>query len=597
MGRATELYEKQKQERKTREAGQPVAAKPVSAAKTPTSVRRHAAPTPAAPFLPCIHRGQELGKLVCNCSNKPPLYDCAAWDVHRCVLVPNSAAVDGHLIFTNGNRSTERYLPESVELPFSEKPMGNALRVPACSKCPRREEPAKDIVVNANPSGIGDMALECWMPEVKFVATGAHVDVAKLFGATVVPACPEAKNIGDSWQGELHSREPRIQYRAKWLGAKTIRRPAFHLDPDAVAWAATLRDEGKQLAVLTPQSWSKTREWPIGHWQALATILQSHDVKVIFDILKPDNRFHDFGTVLQGESVTRMASLLNEADLLITGDTGPAHLAGTMGRPCLLLMGPTLPNSYAYIPSVRVMTGTKECTGCNFQRPKFNQSCHRECASLREMTPASVADRALRLLTPVTVGVCSMATAEFGELREVTRPVLERYCQRHSYPLHYYTDAITSRPPSWSKINVLTKHLADHDWLWWIDADAVITDPLIRLEDYVLDATSDLLIAEDSNGINCGSFLIRYCDWSRDFLTRVWNTSEYPEHPWWEQWTIMQLLKANEDDRKHVQILPKRRINSYQSDWKLGDFVLHMAGSSDKLPSIKAAIAQTAYLS
>ena len=195
----------------------------------------------------------------------------------------------------------------------------------------------------------------------------------------------------------------------------------------------------------------------------------------------------------------------------------------------------------------------------------------------------SFADKRVDLLRKLSsIGVCCLATDEIADVRTVTRPNLEAYCQRHGYPLHYHTDAGTYRPASWGKILIAQRHLAGHDWLWIIDADAVVTGPERRLEEITDGATGDLLLCEDHNGINTGSFLIRYCDWSVDFLRRVWETTEPHDHPWWEQWAVMRLLE-NPDDMRHVHVVPKRRLNSYPNDWQPGDFCLHTPGVADRV--------------
>lgn len=226
----------------------------------------------------------------------------------------------------------------------------------------------------------------------------------------------------------------------------------------------------------------------------------------------------------------------------------------------------------------------------------WGPQCHRECAAMRELTPGAVAELALRMLTPTDIGVCSLSTDAIADVRAVTRPNMEAYCRSRGYPLHYATDAGTDRPASWGKIPLLQRHLSDHDWLWWADADLVVTAPERRLEELTDGATGDLLICEDHNGINCGSFLLRNCPWSHDFLRRVWETAEGWEHTWWEQWAIMSLLAESTEDSSRVQIVRKRRLNSYPADWRPGDFVLHTPGVADRVTALCNAVEATSRL-
>lgn len=41
-----------------------------------------------------------------------------------------------------------------------------------------------------------------------------------------------------------------------------------------------------------------------------------------------------------------------------------------------------------------------------------------------------------------------------------------------------------------------------------------------------LDASFDLHVAKDANGLNTGSFYVRASSWSHDFLRRVWEHND-----------------------------------------------------------------------
>ncbi|XP_020083846.1 uncharacterized protein LOC109707154 isoform X2 [Ananas comosus] len=70
------------------------------------------------------------------------------------------------------------------------------------------------------------------------------------------------------------------------------------------------------------------------------------------------------------------------------------------------------------------------------------------------------------------------------------------------------------RPPSWSKILAVRSLLPSYDWVFWNDADTVITNPNISLESILLsaighsdfDASPDLVVTEDFGGINAGAY-------------------------------------------------------------------------------------------
>jgi hypothetical protein len=94
--------------------------------------------------------------------------------------------------------------------------------------------------------------------------------------------------------------------------------------------------------------------------------------------------------------------------------------------------------------------------------------------------------------------------------------------------------------PSWLKIKAVEKHLlpssssaSSFDWVFWMDADALIMNPNIRLEDIILSSISspfpstsssvDLLLTRDHRSINAGVWFLRRSSWSLEFLSSWWS--------------------------------------------------------------------------
>lgn len=180
-----------------------------------------------------------------------------------------------------------------------------------------------------------------------------------------------------------------------------------------------------------------------------------------------------------------------------------------------------------------------------------------------------------------------------------------------------------SRPASWSKIPAIRSHLDKYDWIFWNDADSLVTNPIIRLESIIQSVIrttdagnddcndnncADLIVTEDVNGVNAGLFFVRRSKWSMEFLDKWWNMSSF---------IIRGSKKSGDNDAlihyvkslspsemwNHVSIAPMQCIfNSYpwtptwksihrlifspSSYWKgaysNGDFMVHLAGLDDK---------------
>ena len=160
------------------------------------------------------------------------------------------------------------------------------------------------------------------------------------------------------------------------------------------------------------------------------------------------------------------------------------------------------------------------------------------------------------------------------------------YCQQHGYDFIYCEDSLdTSRHPAWSKILLILKAFENPNYKWvvWLDADTLIMNQDIPLEDLV-DEKYNLVIAKDFNGINSGVIFMRNCEWSDQFLTQAYTHTEFLSHPCFEQLAISVELEKPEFDQ-HAKIVPQRLFNSYpiesvsrlNSTYQPGDFLIHFA--------------------
>jgi hypothetical protein len=133
--------------------------------------------------------------------------------------------------------------------------------------------------------------------------------------------------------------------------------------------------------------------------------------------------------------------------------------------------------------------------------------------------------------------------------------------------------------------------LHKHEWVFWSDADVLVTESGVRIEDILswFDTSKDFIIAEDLGGVpvNCGNFFVRNSPWAHEFLKRWWDQTHMINSEWWEQSALIELLKTPEV-REHFQITQDRRMfNAYPKErfntpsdlaWQPGDFQLHISG-------------------
>lgn len=168
------------------------------------------------------------------------------------------------------------------------------------------------------------------------------------------------------------------------------------------------------------------------------------------------------------------------------------------------------------------------------------------------------------------------------------------YAEKHGYDLIIYHQLLDPiRPAAWSKIVAIQKHLKDYDWIYWSDADSLIMNKEIKLENFI-DENYDLIISKDCYGkVNTGSFLIKNCAWSHYILKRIYEQEQFINHSLWEQRALQHILDHDFSQLSHLKILAQRIMNAnfgygdsnfwYQD----GDFIVHFYGKIDKARFMK----------
>jgi hypothetical protein len=180
----------------------------------------------------------------------------------------------------------------------------------------------------------------------------------------------------------------------------------------------------------------------------------------------------------------------------------------------------------------------------------------------------------------MTIAVCTFWTPELALFGAQTEANKRAYCERHGYAFHCPREGKSDRPPSWEKLLVLADATRESEWAWWIDADAIVTNPEIRLESLIVPGR-DMVVAADVNGLNCGVFGLRSCPWSRLLLADAWACDQFINHEWWEQAAIRHLLR-DPDRMARVEVIEQRRMNAYPDTWQPGDFILHLPGMANE---------------
>ncbi|MGA8893532.1 MAG: lipopolysaccharide heptosyltransferase II [Anaeromyxobacteraceae bacterium] len=97
-----------------------------------------------------------------------------------------------------------------------------------------------------------------------------------------------------------------------------------------------------------------------------------------------------------GNSIAEALAILGRCDLVVGGDTGLVHCARALGRPTLLLFGPTDPARHVLGDRERVVRVELECSPCHDHGPETCPLGHHRC--MTDLREAEVERQARALL-------------------------------------------------------------------------------------------------------------------------------------------------------------------------------------------------------
>ncbi len=152
-----------------------------------------------------------------------------------------------------------------------------------------------------------------------------------------------------------------------------------------------------------------SRRWPVQYFASLADELTqkfnaqiiltgSADEKVIVRSVEAHMKTRPLN--LSGEtSLGSLAALINELDLFVSNDTGPAHIANALDTPSITIFGPADYRRWAPLDQVRhpIVRRSVQCSPCSYSDCPIDHRC------LRWIHPEMVMSVAERLLVGGTV--------------------------------------------------------------------------------------------------------------------------------------------------------------------------------------------------
>lgn len=170
-------------------------------------------------------------------------------------------------------------------------------------------------------------------------------------------------------------------------------------------------DGGGPLVGINPGAGRLVKEWPPERFAAVARALAAADGATIVLLGGEGDRQQAEGVRralpsgiplidLVGQApLVELAAVLARLFVLITGDTGPAHLAAVVDTPVVAIFGPTDPNRYAPLtPQAEVVHADLWCRPCGRLRRPPRRCTHGTPDCLTGVEAATVLAAARRLI-------------------------------------------------------------------------------------------------------------------------------------------------------------------------------------------------------
>ncbi|WP_411557691.1 glycosyltransferase family 9 protein [Plantibacter sp. MPB07] len=224
-----------------------------------------------------------------------------------------------------------------------------------------------DVAVNLHGSGPESRrlidALEARVAMVHHVPEidGARSDGARSGGARSDPA----RSDGARTDGPTPPAwSPHLGERARWV--RLLAAYGVDADPDDVGLrSSTRRVDVVGAAVVHVGAFYESRRWPVERFAAVARSLADEGRRVVFtgSAGERDRALRvahlarlDESEVLAGRiDLAEFAGVVEDASVVVSADTGAAHLASAYRRPSVVLFGPAAPEHWGPPPGPHVV--------------------------------------------------------------------------------------------------------------------------------------------------------------------------------------------------------------------------------------------------
>lgn len=272
------------------------------------------------------------------------------------------------------------------------------------------EIPGEGLVFNANRCGAGDVLQALGfvrgyrsmdLPSHILTVRDDHRQLLSVFGESPTQThdgptlelgsrnpiyrsyIEEASREGITYSSHMQRTYP---HNPPWIA------PDSFISPEDLAWASGIWDkiEGDRRIVVNPwAAWTARNYAEHSYWDLMWELTGRGWKVLLIGRSEDDIKGAPYG--VWGTTWPMTAALFQGA-LVIGNDSGPVHLAGSLGVPAIAVCGPTWGQFDRY-PSVLELSLDGACSGCWFKRDYgFRSACDRGCRMLGELPVESIVE-------------------------------------------------------------------------------------------------------------------------------------------------------------------------------------------------------------
>jgi hypothetical protein len=390
----------------------------------------------------CIHLGKQVGTAIQQC--------CGGTDVSFALVechgrsegmaVENLTGPSHAVVEIDGARQMRHIAgcercpdkvinvsqPMPIELAPSVKPKGAAAR--KWEELRRRRMPPDDVkqvvTINIDTHGYGDAITAAWIAEgsrlsrrkLRLCASGDKADLLRLLGQEVIGpdgGCAHFDTAGPEYAHQQAVGAPPVAvFRARRLGISDYpARPHVAVPDGVLSWAPHTD------VLLYPQCTQTSRTWPHEHWVALYAAIKAAGYRVRVSGL-PDSRWAFCDDWMPSLTWTQHAALMRHTKVVVGNDSAPMHLAGTLNRPAIALLGRTTDSVFSLYPTVKCLSASRQsvpCAGCWSGWGYSREVCEQRCAALASISERSVLANIEAMISPPSHPEIAIVTAVWGD--------------------------------------------------------------------------------------------------------------------------------------------------------------------------------------